>query len=145
MKRSFKNVTQKSDMEDLTILVDQEPAIDDNFLLSGFIQWQPYYDMYVTNDNVVVALELAGIDLKDILIYAHKNHVTITGTRRRPSQFTPDCCTFHNSEIPYGKFYRRIEFPVPVMPDKQHHDMFNGLLTLFFPVIRERVIPIEDE
>lgn len=128
----------------LTVLIDQEPDADTNILLSGFIQWQPYYDMYIYNDDVVVTLELAGIDLKDILIYAHKTHVTLTGTRRRPPQFAPDCCTFHNSEIPYGKFYRRIEFPVPVLPDKQRHNVHNGLLTLFFPVIRERIIPIED-
>jgi HSP20 family molecular chaperone IbpA len=145
MKRSVKNMPQDELSNGLTVLIDQEPDIDRNVLLSGFIQWQPYYDMYILNDEVVVSLEIAGIDLKDVLIYTHKSHVTITGTRRRPPQFTPDCCRFHNSEIPYGRFFRRIEFPVPVMPDKQRHHVYNGLLTLFFPVIKERVIPIEDE
>ncbi|MBN2619867.1 Hsp20/alpha crystallin family protein [candidate division WOR-3 bacterium] len=145
MKRSVKNMPQDELSNGLTVLLDQEPDIDRNILQSGFIQWQPYYDMYILNDEVVVSLEIAGIDLKDVLIYAHKSHVTITGTRRRPLQFTPECCRFHTSEIPYGRFFRRIEFPVPVLPDKQRHNVYNGLLTLFFPVIQERVIPIEDE
>jgi len=138
-------VQPRVNSDSLTVLIDQEPQIDENLILSGFIEWQPYYDLYVLNDEVVVTLELAGINMHDVILYVHKSHVTITGTRRRPPQFTPDCCTFHNSEIPYGRFFRRIEFPVPIIPADQHNKVYNGLLTLNFPVVKERIIPIDDE
>lgn len=144
MKESPGNIEQRLRKDYLTVLFDQEPQIDESLIRSGFIEWQPYYDLYVLNDEVVISLELAGVDLKDVIMYVHKSHVTITGTRRRPPQFTPDCCTFHNSEIPYGRFFRRIDFPLPVIPTQQHHQIHNGLLTVFFPIIKERIIPIDD-
>jgi HSP20 family molecular chaperone IbpA len=144
MKESPGSIDEKMKPDTLTVFIDQEPQIDESMITSGFIEWQPYYDLYVEQDEVVITLELAGIDMKDVIVYAHKSHVTITGARRRPKQFTPDCCTFHNSEIPYGRFYRRIDFPLPVVPAKQYHQVHNGLLTLCFPVIKERIIPIDD-
>jgi HSP20 family molecular chaperone IbpA len=144
VKRSIDSVAQDKKEDEITIIADQEPQIDESLILSGFIQWQPYYDMYVLRNEIVITLELAGINLKDVIIYPHKSHVTIAGTRRQPTRFAPDSCTFHNCEIPYGRFFRRIEFPLPVMPEKLHYDVYNGLITLSFPIIQERVIPIED-
>lgn len=143
MKRSNVKTTNECS-DELKILIDREPEIDDELIPSGFIQWQPYYDLYVLDDEIVVTLEMAGVEIKDVSIYAHKWHVSVDGNRPKPQRFTPDCCTFHNSEIPYGRFYRKIEFPLPVEPGNLRYEINNGLLTILFPIVKEKVIPIED-
>jgi len=121
-----------------------EPRISAELLSSGFIQWQPSCDLYILNNEVVLTFDLAGIAIKDITVYMNKWHMSIVGTRRQPPRFTPDCCTFHNSEIPYGKFYRHIDFPLPIEQEKMLYEMSHGLFTLVIPAMKEKVIPIEE-
>lgn len=108
-----------------------------------FINWQPLFDLYVVKDEVVITIEVTGIEPRDIMLYCGKNYLLVKGIRRSPEYLTKDCCVFHNLEIPYGQFYRRIELPVPVETTKLKVVIHNGLLTVTVPVIKERVINID--
>jgi HSP20 family molecular chaperone IbpA len=110
-----------------------------------FINWQPLYDLFVMAEEVVVIIEIAGIDTKDFYIYVDRFSMMIDGVRRSPDILNREYCIFHNLEIPYGRFNRRIDFPVPIEPKRHHYTIENGVLTLKFPAVKEKVIPIEDE
>lgn len=107
------------------------------------INWQPLYDLYVAKDEVVVSVEVTGIPPRDIMLYCGKTYLLVKGARRSPRYLDKDCCVFHNLEIPYGQFYRRIDFPLPVEPHKLLIQVENGLLTVRLPVLKEKFIPIE--
>ncbi len=145
MKRSVSSVNKDGKTEDLNIIFDRMPDVDDrNTLISNFVHWQPLYDLYVVDDEVVITLEIAGVPAKDFSIFVNKEHMVIDGIRKSPVMLTRNCCTFHNIEIPYGRFNIRIDFPVPVEPRKYHYAINNGILTIKFGVVKEKIIPIED-
>jgi HSP20 family molecular chaperone IbpA len=107
------------------------------------INWQPLYDLYVVKDEIVVTVELTGIEPKDIMIYAGKTYLLIKGVRKSPEYLDKDCCVFHNLEIPYGQFFRRIDLPLSVEPYKIRVRIENGLMTVRLPAVKEKFIPIE--
>ncbi len=146
MSRSPSDMNNDCDIEELRIIFDNIPDLEnEDIVISNFINWQPPYDLYVVGDEVVVTIEIAGVTVKDFSIYAGKRYMVIEGIRKSPEILTKECCTFHNIEIPYGRFNRRIDFPAAVEAKNCRHTINNGLLRLRFPLIREKVIPIEEE
>ncbi|OGC38741.1 hypothetical protein A2Y85_08560 [candidate division WOR-3 bacterium RBG_13_43_14] len=125
-------------IDEITVRIDQEPE------RSEIVNWQPLYDLYTTADEVNISIELAGVSVHDMNIFLNKNQLQITGMRRPAPPLKPDCCTFHTIEIPYGHFYQKIDFPLPVQTGKYHIHYTNGMLFIRIPVIKERVITIED-
>jgi len=128
----------------LRVIFEDEVGLEDlDDFFPEFINWQPLFDLYVVKDEVVVTVEVTGIEPRDIMVYAGKTYLLVKGIRRSPDYLTKDCCVFHNLEIPYGQFFRRIELPVPVTPVKMKVSIRNGLLTVNVPVAKERIIPID--
>ena len=111
--------------------------------LSEVINWQPLYNLYTTADSIIVHLELPGVTLQDVVIYLHSRYMVITGNRKAPTSLSGDCCVFHNLEIPYGRFSRRIDFPVPIEILHYNYEVQDGILTLQFQVLEETIIPVE--
>ncbi len=145
MKHSVSDVNKNHNVEDLNIIFDNIPDPDyQDIIVSNFVHWQPLYDLYVAGGEVVATIELAGVGIKDFSIYVDKDHMVIDGVRKSPDMFSRDCCTFHNIEIPYGRFNIRIDFPMPVEPRHYHSTINNGILTIKFPIVKEKIIPIED-
>ncbi len=145
MKRSVSSVNKSRRAEDLNIIFDRMPDVDSqNILISNFVHWQPLYDLYIVDGEVVITLEIAGVAVKDFTIFVNKEHMVIDGIRKSPVMLTRNCCTFHNIEIPYGRFNVRIDFPVPVEPRRYDYTINNGILTIKFEVVKEKIIPIED-
>lgn len=145
MKHLLSNVNNDCNVEDLKIVFDNMPDFDDqDIIISNFINWQPLYDLYVVDDEVVITIEIAGINIKDFSIYAGKVCMVIDGIRKSPDVVKGEYRTFHNIEIPYGRFNRRINFPVPVEPRNYQYKIENGILTLKFPIMQEKIIPIEE-
>jgi HSP20 family molecular chaperone IbpA len=142
MKDSASKVDKKRNTAQLNVLFDETAELEDTALV--IIHWQPLYDLYVSGDEVVVTIEIAGVDVKDFAMYLGREYMIIDGLRKSTDVFTNECCTFHNIEIPYGRFNRRIDFPVPVEPKQYQYTMNHGILTLKLPCVKEKVIPIED-
>ncbi len=122
------------------------PTIDEHDLVFlQLVQWQPLYDLYIIDDQVIATIEIAGVAVQDFALYLNKRYMIIEGVRRTARTTNANRCTFHNIEIPYGRFTRKIEFPVPVQPSKYHASLTDGMLVLRLPIVQEKVIPIEDE
>ncbi len=128
------------DVDKLQIIFDQLHDLED----PDFVSWQPLYDLYITEGEVVITIEIAGVTAKDFTIHAARNYLIIDGMRESAELLIKECCRFHNIEIPYGRFNRKIDFPVPVEPTQYKYRMDNGILTLRFPIEKEKIIPIEN-
>lgn len=145
MKDSLSN-RKKIEKANLKIIFEDGADFDvGDIIIAEFVNWQPFYDLYIIGEEMIITIEIAGVYVKDISVYAGKFFMIIDGIRRSPGIFGKHSCVFHNLEIPYGKFNRRIDFPVPVEPKRCKYKIENGILTLNFPVAKERIIPIEEE
>jgi HSP20 family protein len=112
-----------------------EEAIDDI--------WHPKCDVFQTDNEWVIIVELAGMDKKNISLITTDDYIRITGERILPATIGQMC--YYNMEIETGKFERRIFFPMTAL-DKDNPEVTytNGLLRIAFnlkPVV-ERIIEI---
>jgi HSP20 family molecular chaperone IbpA len=130
--------------DDIRIVFDDKNGYNIQSYAPDFINWQPLYDLYMVEAELVITIDLAGITTKDFSIHVTHDYLILKGVRRSPVILTKETCKFHNIEIPYGSFYRRIDFPLRVEPRQYHCSLDNGLLTLRFLIEREKIIPIED-
>ncbi|MEO0215695.1 MAG: Hsp20/alpha crystallin family protein [candidate division WOR-3 bacterium] len=113
--------------------------------ITDFVNWEPPFDLYVIDDTIIINMELPGVKTEDILIYVARYFVIVSGTKENPVNLTTgDNIVFHNFEISYGRFERRIDLPLPIEIRRGKYLLENGILTIKFPVEKERIIPIED-
>ena len=94
-------------------------------------RWTPNTDVYLTDDGLVIKVELAGIRREDLEITVEATRMTISGQR-------PDCCRaskcrFVVMEINYGHFETSIEVPPGHDLDKARASYQNGFLRVDVP------------
>jgi len=113
-----------------------EDAIDDI--------WHPKCDVYQTDTEWVVVVELAGVNKDEISVTTTTEYLRISGTRSFPS---PNCQTsYYSMEIETGRFERRVFYPeISIELDKPRVQYVNGILRVAFPLgpVVERIIPID--
>ncbi len=133
----------KSQLADIRFIIENDVDYDESTAYSELINWQPLYNLYTTQDSIVIHLELPGVNERDITVYLRRRYMVITGIRVTPPGLTGECCVFHNLEIPYGSFTRRIDFPVPIQTQEYSYELQAGILTMQFQALEEKTIPIE--
>jgi HSP20 family protein len=142
MKDARSNKNQETEIKFIT---DEDLAYEDSDAFSELTNWQPLYNLYTTSDAVIVHLEIPDVRENDIVVFLRSRYMIIAGTRITPQDMTEDCCVFHNLEIPFGRFHRRVDFPLPVETHEYRYELQNGILRIQFRTMREKVITIEDE
>ena len=142
MKRT---ASKKGKPLDPRFVLDHNIDYEEQEILSEVINWQPLYNLYTTPDSIIVHLELPGVNLQDVVVYLHSRYMVVTGNRQAPSALAGECCVFHSLEIPYGRFSRRIDFPAPIEMRHYNYEVQDGILTLQFQVLLERIIPVEGD
>ncbi len=108
--------------------------------------WSPLYDLFVTKEKLVIVVELPGVEKEEISVSISTRGLIIRGKREAP-KLVREGQIFYNLEIPFGRFERRIPFPIDVRIKEVDINLANGLLTLIFPLkgeYLERIIPIEE-
>lgn len=94
----------------------------------GGPSWEPPVDLFETEDAVWLVAALPGVQPEGVEVVAEQGTIAIRGERRIPL----DLCTgtIRRLEIPYGRFERRIEFALALIPDRR--EMRDGCLYLRF-------------
>jgi len=102
--------------------------------------WSPRVDVHETDKEILIDVEIPGLDKKDIKVEVKNNTLTISGERKseRTSKDT-QCCRV---ERHYGKFERTFGLPDTVKADKVSAEYKNGVLALTLPK-SEKAIPKE--
>ncbi len=121
-------------------------------LIKGFIYsydlvleaiYQPLLDIYETCDDIIVAIDLPGVNINDILIKVFEDLLIIEGMKREPDKGNK--LRYICMERNFGGFRRMIRLPVPVNSAGGRAVYSEGVLKLIFPKIKERLIKIKIE
>lgn len=102
--------------------------------------WQPPTDVFETEDEVIVRVEIAGMREEDFSISLTGSMLTIRGNR-------PDILerrAYHQMEIFFGEFTTEAKLPHPVKADQVHAEYKAGFLRLVFPIVRPRKIKVTE-
>ena len=93
--------------------------------------WKPLTDVFETDENVVVMIDIAGISINDVRLTLHNNVLTIRGIRREHP--LSEKRHYHIMEIDFGPFERRIELPARIDPDRAERRYLQGFLEIVLP------------
>jgi HSP20 family protein len=90
--------------------------------------WNPSADVYRTQEGWVVKLDLAGICSDDLEIELRDALLTIRGCRR--DTHYREGFVYHQMEITYSRFEKRIEFPATIEGATIVRDYNDGFLVI---------------
>jgi HSP20 family protein len=94
--------------------------------------WYPAADVYETDGEYTVAVDLPGIDRAVLDISLDDNRLTIKGTRAGQDS------TQHRGECPRGNFLRTFSVPSSVAQNEIRADYKDGVLQVHLPKRPER-------
>lgn len=103
--------------------------------------YPPTMDVYEKADSLVIELELPGVNKKDIEIFVASSLVTVQGIRsdvKHGSGPTGRKISFLQLERKLGRFYRKIELPVPCNTQGARAVYDKGILKIEFTKIVDR-------
>ena len=99
------------------------------------VEWLPSLDVAETKSDLVVKVELPGMDPKDIDISLSDGVLTIKGEKKQEKEEKEE--GYHLIERSYGSFTRSIQLPKDVQSDKISASFKNGILKVVLPKSEE--------
>lgn len=103
--------------------------------------WSPPTDVYETENNFVVRVEIAGMREEDFEITVENSFLMISGSR--PD--VPERRAYQQMEIRFGKFETVVGIPTPLDLDASHAEYTEGFLTVTLPKAKPNQIEVEEE
>jgi len=100
----------------------QEPEATETY------QWAPPVDILEQGGNVLLRVELPGLEKEDIHVDVENGQLSIRGDKK--NALAQDDTTYHRVESRYGTFCRTFTLPDSLDPDKIEAAYKNGVLTL---------------
>ncbi len=91
----------------------------------------PSIEMYDRKNEIVLRVEIPGVDKQDIDLTITENNLTIKGEIKREEEVKEE--DFYASELSYGGFARSIPLPVEVDSTKATATYKNGILEIVLP------------
>lgn len=106
--------------------------------------WSPPLNIFETDREIILVIELAGVDPTTVQIEAYPERVRIAGVRQLT--LPPGLRRLHRMEIAAGMFQIEIPFEHAVDPEQSSARSFHGLLEIRLPfarhTLRQVVIPV---
>jgi HSP20 family protein len=90
--------------------------------------WVPTADIFAKGEDLVIRVELAGVDREDISVTLQDNVLTVSGERER--DLDEEEVSFYVSERFYGVFRRSMTLPSGVDESKISAESYNGLMEI---------------
>ena len=120
---------------------------------SGHEFWLPRTDVYETETNLVVRVEVAGIqrDSLSVSLSADRRTVNIRGTRNEQHIDDRKKMRYHQLEVYFGPFEREVALPPDLQVDAENVGATyrEGFLVVSMPKLSRqqvaRSIPVEEE
>jgi len=100
--------------------------------------WKPLTDVYETEGNVFVKMEIAGLRDEDLEVAIQENVLLVNGSRTDLSERR----AYHQMEIPFGKFEIAIDLPVKVDVENSRAEYKDGFLTITLPKLSPKKIEV---
>lgn len=99
--------------------------------LCGDTDWQPALDLYETSEKLIVLVDIAGIEVKEVEVVVDGKSLRIAGKRYRP--LNEQVTRIHHMEIDFGAFSHSFGLPVRVDPDEATSSYHDGFLIINLP------------
>lgn len=96
--------------------------------------WSPPTDVYETEDDCVIKVEIAGMRDEDFEVALENNILLIRGNRPDLNQRR----AYHQMEIRSGKFELAVEIPVVVDIEKAKAEYKDGFLVVILPKVHAK-------
>lgn len=93
------------------------------------IAWRPPTDIYESPNELIVVIELAGVEKDDIVITLFSDLLVVEGRREQP---VIDMNACHQLGIKYGEFRSEIAIHATVDHENVSVEYQNGLLKIIF-------------
>ncbi len=93
--------------------------------------WRPATDVYETESEVVVMMELAGVREEDVEVTLFNDMVVVAGSRIDTAR--PEKVRYHEVGINFGRFRSEVYLPIKVNPDCVDANYENGFLAIRLP------------
>ena len=106
-------------------------------------RWQPDTDVFETDDNIVVRVEVAGVTREDVHVGVDGAVLRISGNRKAAEP--TDVRRLHQMEIASGPFERRVEIAIPFDRTAVSAHLADGFLTVTLPKRTPRRLKVETE
>ena len=103
--------------------------------------WMPALDVYEKDGELVIRLDLPGIEKKDVKVKVLDDVLMIEGERKLEKKIEKE--NYLCQEAFYGTFTRRIALPNPVEEYEVKATFQNGVLEIHVPVKVETETPKE--
>jgi HSP20 family protein len=98
------------------------------------VAWVPAVELKDGGSDLVLRVQLPGLEAKDLDVQVTREAVTIAGEQRHEQTNENE---FFKSEFRYGRFYRVVALPVPVQNDQVQAEYKDGILSLRLPKVAE--------
>jgi HSP20 family protein len=110
----------------------------------------PLVDVFETDKNVEIVLDLPGVSADAIRILFKAGVVLIVGEKDRPDFSKRAPASFHLVERDFGRFARAVKVSVAIDGSKARARMAHGELRVVLPRLQERrgggvLVPIDRE
>ena len=108
-------------------------------------RWQPDVDVFETEKEIVVRVDLAGVRSSDLRVTVDGSMLRISGVR--VSGDSSEVKRLHQMEIATGPFERRVRVPVAFDRERVAAHLSDGFLTvsLFKRLPARREVKVESE
>lgn len=93
--------------------------------------WAPNTDVYLTNEGMVIRVELAGMRREDLELTIENQRLQISG--HRSDQCRPGKCSYLIMEIDYGPFETTLDLPAGYDLTQARASYQNGFLRIEVP------------
>lgn len=97
--------------------------------------WSPAVDIHETNDELIMLVELPGLDIKDVSVSVEKNVLTISGEKKKALEEGDEDSQYHVVERYYGRFERSFRLPETVSAAKVDARLKDGVLAISLPKV----------
>jgi HSP20 family protein len=104
-------------------------------------RWRPDVDVFETESEIVVRVELAGVHSRDLRVGIDGSDLCISG--QRVSGEPPGVRQLHQMEIATGPFERRVRISIAFDRDAVKAHLADGILTIQLPKRARRSVAIE--
>src|SRR5262249_16191025 len=105
--------------------------------------WSPTVDVCERHDEIVIFVEMPGVNRSDVQLSWNQGVLIISGLKR-PMVGEEGAAKYLCVERIYGHFHREIAVNMPIDHKQAKADLKNGLLTIYLPKSKpeETHIPI---
>lgn len=94
--------------------------------------YSPRLDVYEENDNIVVDVELPGLEKDDVSVAVDGDVLTLKGEKKQESEAKEDEPVYRRERF-YGSFQRSLQLPSDIDAEKVNAAYKNGVLRVALP------------